>query len=94
MSTNFTQAKERLRLAAENIQLQDGDLRSRVIDAWLSNLNYVNTDTLPEIYARQLQEIENRLMQGRLRGNLGQNEIRDIAKKIIRLADDLIRLDV
>jgi hypothetical protein len=94
MNTDFTVAKEKLSVASENIQLRDGDLRSRVIDAWMYNLNHLNANTLPAVQAQQFIEIDDRLLQGRLLNNLGENEIRDIAKKIIRLADELQHLEI
>ena len=93
MSTNFAQTKETFSIASENIQLRDGDLRTRVIDAWRINLNRINAEMLPEAQAQKFMEIERQFIQASIHFQaLSQQEIREIAKKIISLADELNQL--
>ena len=89
MNTTFAQTRETLSIASENIQFRDGDLRTRVIDAWRMNLIRVNANSLPEAQAKKFMEIEQLFVQANIHTSLSANEIREIAKRIISLANEL-----
>jgi hypothetical protein len=94
MTTDFAKTRETLSIASENIQFRDGDLRTRVIDAWRMNLIRVNANSLPAAQAQKFMEIVQLFDQANIHTSLSANELRTIAKKIISLSAELNQLAI